>query len=106
MLNSFKFWTFLLPGGLLALLVRGSTPDPTSLLVAQVRRTFEESKVIDTATLTNSVLTVGGGTQIPADAHLTFNPVILFHTDFPQQPAGAAPIQVTEPGTQLPQNGT
>lgn len=51
MLSSFKSWTFLLPGGLLALLVRGSTPDPTSLLVAQVRQTFEESKVNDTATL-------------------------------------------------------
>jgi len=52
------------------------------------------------------VLTVGGGTQILVDAHLTFNPVVLFQLDFPQQPAGAAPIQATKPGTQLSQNGT
>jgi hypothetical protein len=50
---------------------------------------------------------MGGATQIPLDAHLTFNPIVLFHLDFPQQqPAGSAPIQVTNPGTQLPQNGT
>jgi len=43
--------------------------------------------------------------QIPASAHLIFNPVALFEMTFPE-PAGTAPIHVTVPGSQLPQNGT
>lgn len=43
------------------------------------------------------MLTEGIGAQVPADAHLTFDPVILFGVTFPD-PAGMAPIQVTAQG--------
>jgi hypothetical protein len=102
--NFFNLWTALFPASLLALLVAGGTPNFTSL--ADVRRTFEEYKVppAPSFSLANLMLTVVGDTQIPVDVHMTFNPVALFEIDFPQ-PANAAPIYVTAPGTQLPQNG-
>jgi hypothetical protein len=43
--------------------------------------------------------------QIPANAHMIFNPVALFEVTFPE-PASAVPIHVTVPGSQLSQNGT
>jgi hypothetical protein len=100
-----NFCALLLPGSLLALLVTGSTPDSTSLV--EVRRTFEEFKVLGSTLffLLNRPDALPGGTQIPADAHLNFNPIVLLEVDFPQ-PADAAPIRVTKPGTQLAQNGT
>lgn len=39
----------------------------------------------------------GDCAQVPANAHLTFDPVILFEVTFPD-PAGMAPIQVTAQG--------
>jgi hypothetical protein len=105
MRSTFKLWTSLLPGSLLALLVAGGNSGNSTSL-ANVRRTFEQFNVsFRTPLPAHLMLTSGVGTQIPTDARVNFNPVVLFEVTFPQ-PGGAAPIQVTVPGVQLPQNGT
>lgn len=50
------------------------------------------------------LLTEGIGTQVPADARLTIDPVSLFGATFPG-PTGMMPIQVTAPSSQLSQRG-
>ncbi|KAI0306152.1 phosphatidylethanolamine-binding protein [Multifurca ochricompacta] len=80
MLRLFNLWAFLLPG----LLVKASPPDLGDSSLAKVRQKFEDF-------------------NIPANVHLTFDPVVLFELTFPEP--GAAPIHVMA-GEQLERNAT